>query len=117
MKQLAKGTELIAHEVILLRDRVRVLEKANKSLAKRRRAKRTRLKAGWALIIEDAHDLIAQKDSIRQQLGRRSTRGDASEAGLSALRCYGRCGKTGHNIRTYQESEQTSDEESCIKYS
>jgi hypothetical protein len=41
--QLAKGTELIAHEMTLLRNRVQTLEKANETLSKRRRAKRTRV--------------------------------------------------------------------------
>jgi hypothetical protein len=42
----------------LLYGRVRTLEKANKALAKRRRAKRSRIKAGDVLSIEDAQELI-----------------------------------------------------------
>ena len=38
---LAKGTELLAHEMTLLSAEVRTLRKANKALSKRRRAKKT----------------------------------------------------------------------------
>lgn len=39
----AKGTGKMMHEVVLLRARVEVLEEANTTISKRRRAKRTRL--------------------------------------------------------------------------
>ena len=95
----------------LLREEVRTLRKANEALAKRRRAKRTRVQAGGALTIEDALSLIKQKDTSKQQLGRRSAGEGGSEARPAALRCCGRCGKPGHNVRTCQEAEETSDED------
>ena len=66
IKQLAKGTELIVHEITLLQDRVRTLEKANKALSKHRKAKRTRLQAGGALTIEEGQALIAEKETSRR---------------------------------------------------
>jgi translation initiation factor 2B subunit (eIF-2B alpha/beta/delta family) len=63
IKQLAKGMELIAHQNALLQDEVRTLQQANQALAKRRRAKRTRVQAGGAITIEDAQVLLAAKDS------------------------------------------------------
>jgi hypothetical protein len=59
---LAKGTERMAHEMTLLSAEVRTLRAANEALSKRRRAKKTRVRQGGALIVEDAQDLIAQKD-------------------------------------------------------
>jgi len=112
---LAKGTELIAHEMTLLHGRVRTLEKANEALAKRRRAKRSRIKAGGALSIEDAQELITQRETVKQQSDGRPVEGGVSEAGPATQRHCSRCGKTGHNVRTCQEVEETSDEESCIE--
>ena len=43
VKQLAKGIEVIIYEMTLLRAELRTTQAANKALAKRRRAKRTRL--------------------------------------------------------------------------
>lgn len=117
VRQLAKGTEMIAHEMTLLQDEVRTLRQANEALAKRRRAKKTRVQAGGALSVEDALKLIAQKDADKRQSGGRSTKGGASEAGPSILRHCGNCGKTGHNARTCQEVKEVSDEESCIECS
>lgn len=111
VKQLAKGTELIAHEITLLRSEVRTLRKANQALAKRRRAKRTRIQAGGALSVGDALELLEQKEATRQQSGKRSAGGSAAQAGPSVLRRCGRCGKTGHNVRTCQAAEETSGED------
>jgi hypothetical protein len=106
VKQLAKGTELIAHEMTLLRDRVRTLEKANEALSKRRRAKRTRLQAGGALTVKDAQALVAQKDADKRKRGGRLVEGEVSAAGTSTLRRCRGCGKVGHNVRTCQEVEE-----------
>ena len=51
------------------------------ALAKRRRAKRTRVQAGGALTVEEAPILIAQKGTGRQQSNGRPAEGDASDAG------------------------------------
>ena len=63
VKQLVKGTELITHQITLLQETVRTLKQANQALAKCRRAKKTRVRAGGALTVEDVLDLIAQKDA------------------------------------------------------
>ena len=115
VKQLAKGTELIAHQMTLLHEEVRTLRKANEALAKRRRAKKTRVRAGGALTVEDARNLIEQKEAVQRQSGKRSAEGGVAHAGPSGLRRCGRCGKTGHNVRTCQEAEETSEEDSDVE--
>jgi hypothetical protein len=117
VKQLAKGTELIAHEMTLLHDEVRTLRQANQALAKHRRAKKTRVRAGGALTVEDAQNLIAEKTTSRQQSGWRLAEEGALEVGPPTLRRYRRCSKSGHNIRTCREVEEMSDKEGLIKCS
>ena len=56
---LAKGTERMAHEMTLLSAEVRTLRAANEALSKRRRAKKTRVRQGGALTIEDTQDVLA----------------------------------------------------------
>lgn len=115
IKQLAKGSEMMAHEMTLMRDELRTLRQANLALAKRRRAKRTRLQAGGALTVEDALALVAEKDAVVRQSGRRpAEEGVAETAAPTARRC-GNCGKTGHNIRTCQEVVETSEEDSATE--
>jgi hypothetical protein len=100
---LAKGIERLAHENTLLAAEVRILRAANEALSKRRRAKKTRVRQGGALTIEDAQDLIAQKD-IDEQIRRdiRTEGGNRGEGQPSKRRC-GTYGKAGYNARTCQE--------------
>ncbi len=71
----------MAHEMTLIHAELRTLRKANEALAKRRRAKRTRLQAGGALTAEDVRALIAAKDAGGRQLGDGTSEGGALEAG------------------------------------
>ena len=44
----------------------RILRKANEALSKRRRAKKSRIRQGGTLTIEDTLDILAQKDAEEQ---------------------------------------------------
>jgi hypothetical protein len=57
LEQITKGTIQVMHEVVLLKARVKELESANEALSKRRRAKKSRIRAGRPLNIYDAIDL------------------------------------------------------------
>ena len=106
---LAKGTEILAYEVTLLTAENRSLRKANKALSKRRRAKKTRVRQGGALTIEDARDILAQKEVEKQvRRDKRSGEGGSNEGQLTMRRC-GTCRKTGHNTRTCQEDIEISN--------
>ncbi len=97
---MAKGTERIAHKITLLSAKVRVLRAANKALSKRRRAKKTRIRQGGALIVEDTQDIIARKEAeeeVRRDI--RVAGGSRKEGQLSVKHCRA-CGETGHNTRT-----------------
>jgi hypothetical protein len=56
----------MAHEMTLLSTEVRTLRAANEALSKRRRAKKTYVRQGGTLTVEDAQDIIAQKDVDEQ---------------------------------------------------
>ena len=58
-----KGTELIAYRMTLMEEELRTLQQANQALAKRWRAKKTRVRAGGALSIGDAQVLINKRDA------------------------------------------------------
>jgi len=57
----------VMYEVALLRIEVSVLRKANKGLSKRRRAKKTRIRFGGSLTVQEAQDLLDQK-AVGEQL-------------------------------------------------
>ena len=48
----------MAHKITILEDRVRTLKDANTALAKRQRAKKSRVQLGGALTIEESQALI-----------------------------------------------------------
>ncbi|KAH8750319.1 hypothetical protein F5883DRAFT_225303 [Diaporthe sp. PMI_573] len=50
--QLARGAQVMAHSLTMMSEQIRTLQDANAALAKRRRAKRTRVQLGGALSIE-----------------------------------------------------------------
>jgi hypothetical protein len=87
----------------LLSAEVRSLRAANKALSKRRRAKKTRVRQGGALLVEDVQDILAQKD-IDKQVRRDvyKAEGNRREGQPSRRHCR-TCGKAGHNARTCQE--------------
>jgi hypothetical protein len=87
----------------LLSAEVRILRAANEALSKRRRAKKTRVRQGGALTIEDAQDILAQKEAEEQARRDKRSEGGNRKEGQSSSRRYGTCGKAGHNARTCQE--------------
>ena len=97
---LTKGTEILAHQNTLLAAENHILRLANEALSKHRRAKKSRIRQGGALTVEDSLDILAQKDAEKEvQRDRRSKKGFQSEGESTARHC-GICGKTGHNART-----------------
>ncbi len=88
----------------MLHAKIRSLRTANKALSKRRRAKKTRIRQGGVLTIEDAHDIIGQIE-VDEQIRRdkRSGGGNQGDGNPTVRRC-GTCGETGHNSRTCQDT-------------
>jgi hypothetical protein len=79
---------------------LRTLRVANKALSKRRRAKKTTVCQEGALTIEDAQDVLAQKDAEEQaRRDKRSERGEQNERQL-CRRYYSTRGKSSYNART-----------------
>ena len=88
----------------LLQSEVSSLRKANEALSKRRRAKRTRVRLGGSLSVQDATDLLDQK-AVGREVVQEIQQDSGSAAGVrTKVRCCGVCGKPGHNARTCQEA-------------
>jgi hypothetical protein len=104
---LAKGIEILAHENTLLTAEIRTLRKANEALSKRRRAKKTLVRQVGALEVEQAGNIVAQKEAEEQVRRDKCSREGGSNEGQSNMRRCGTCGKPGHNARTCQEDVDT----------
>jgi hypothetical protein len=101
---LAKGTEILAHEITLLLAEVRILRAANKALSKRRRAKKTRVRQGGVLTVEDAQDVLTQKEAEEQARRDNRSKGGRQNEGQPSRRRCSTCRETSHNARTCQDT-------------
>jgi len=109
MDQFTKGAMGIMHEVALLRAEVSSLRKANEELSKRRRAKKTRVRLGGSLTVQEAQDLLDQKAVGEQLVQETRQNGGGAGGSRTKIRCCGVCGKPGHNARTCKEAVESSD--------
>jgi translation initiation factor IF-1 len=114
LKSLSKGTKAIMHENALLKARVKDLEQANQILSRRRRAKRTRLRKGDPITVEQASQVIDQMDVDMQVAAESSKSGGQGRSARPGVRRCGICGKAGHNARTCQVVMETSGEEYSV---
>ena len=101
--------------MILLYKKIRTFYKINLILIKRQRIKKIRIRIEDTFTVENVHSLIKQKEIVRQQLSKRSVEESIVQTRSSGLRHYERCDKTNHNVRTCQEVEETSEEDSDIE--
>ena len=100
---LAKGTELLAHQLTLVTAENHILREANQALSRRRRAKKTRVRQGGALTIQEAQDILVYKDAEEQvRRDKHLERGTQKEGQLPEQHCR-TCGKSGYNMCTYEE--------------
>jgi hypothetical protein len=81
-----------------------MLRATNKALSKRRRAKKTRVRQGEALTIEDTQDVLAQKEAEEQAWRDKRSKGGSQGKGQPSRRQGSTCGETGHNARTCQDT-------------
>lgn len=116
LDQLTKGSMAVMHEVALLQAQVRGLKTANEELSKRRRAKKTRLRKGGSLSVQEAQEIKDENEVAKQiKVEERRSGGRAQRTELRARRC-GNCGNTGHNARTCQEDVETPEEEDSEQF-
>ena len=107
--QFTKGATAMMHQVALLRAEVSTLRRANEALSKRRRAKKTHVRLGGSLTIQDAQDVLDQK-AVDEQVMQENRQGGRRAGGArTKARCCGVCGKPGHNARTCKEAAESSD--------
>lgn len=107
--RLAQGAQAMAHSITLLTDQVRTLQDANIALAKRRRAKKSRLQLREALSIEDSQAILAERNKGKRPTPIKGENSGLSKRTTAIVRRCGVCGKTGHNARTCSKDVELSN--------
>ena len=103
VNQFVKGTKAMMYRVALLEMEVSNLRKANEALSKRRRAKKMFVQHKGFLPVQNAQNLLDQQAIMEQIIQEVQQR-------LGKTRCCRICGKSGHNARTCQKGQKTSQE-------
>ena len=106
IKQLSKGAQQIAHEMVLLREQVTRLEAAAEATAKRKSRKRRYIRAEETLTVGNVADLVAIREGSSRE------EGETPVKRVRAERHCGRCSEISHNSRTCKvEIEDASNSE------
>jgi hypothetical protein len=94
VKQLSKGAQQIAHNIVLVQEEISRLRDAVNTLTKRKTRKRRYVRTEETLTVREVLDLIAENK------GGSCGDGETPAKRVRAERRCGRCGEIGHNSRT-----------------
>jgi hypothetical protein len=107
--QFTEGATAIMHQIALLYKKIKTLRKANKGLSKYRRAKKTRVRLGGTLMVQDTEDILDQRD-VDKQVAQETRQGSCFVRGTrTKIQCYRVCGKPSYNTRTCQAAAESID--------
>jgi hypothetical protein len=107
IRQLSKGAQQIAHNMVLLQEGQARMQSAIDELTKRRSRKRKYIQTEETLTVGEVQDLIAEREG-----GEHNT-GEGPAPKVRGVRHCRRCGEKGHNSRTCKveiENAEDSDE-------
>ncbi len=96
VKQLSKGAQEIAYNIVLMQKKIGRLQDAVKALTKRKSCKRRYIQVEETLIVSKVSNRITKKKSSSCK------KSETAAKRVRAKRRYGRCSKIRHNSRTYK---------------
>ena len=97
-----KAIATLTHKVVLLENEMKELRTEQERKSKRQRLKRKRLQDKGSLSVQQAQDLIAEKELVVEiSCGMPGSDG-RTDGGEPRVRHCGTCGEAGHNAQTCQ---------------
>jgi hypothetical protein len=106
VRQLSKGAQQIAHNMVLLQEEQARMRSAIEELTKRKGRKRQYIRVEESLTVGEVINLLAEKAGSSREEGKTPAKRVRGE------RHCGRCGEVGHNSRTCKvEIEDADDSE------
>ncbi len=106
---MVKNTKSVIYKMVLMQERIRTFEEANRTINKRCKAKKTRIQQGGVLSIQNANALLNAKKVDAQLEEEIYASGCGRGGGRTTVRRCGNCGEPGHNARTYKKDEEMSN--------
>jgi hypothetical protein len=106
VRQLSKGAQQIAHNMVLLQEEQARMRSAIEELTKRKSRKRRYIQVEETLTVGEVSDLIAEREGSSRE------EGETPVKRVRAERHYSCCGEVGYNSRTCKvEIEDVDDSE------
>ena len=109
VKQLAKGAQQIAHNMVLMQEEIGRLRDAVEASTKRKTRKRRYIRAEETLTVSEVANLITEKE------GWGCSKGETPAKRVRAGRRCGRCSEIGHNSRTCKVEIKDADNSEASK--
>jgi hypothetical protein len=106
VEKFAKGAEMMAYSLVLMRDQVKELQAANEAAARRKSRKRKRIQAEGTLTAEEGVRLTTLKEFAARSDGKKARKIAPAEGSEATQRRCSRCKKTGHNKTTCDQVEE-----------
>jgi hypothetical protein len=103
VRQLSKGAQQIAHNMVLLQEEQARMRSAIEELTKRKSRKRRYIRVEETLTVGEVSDLIAEREGYSRDDG------ETPAKRVRAERHCGRCGEIGHNSRTCKVEIEDAD--------
>jgi hypothetical protein len=110
LKKFAKGAEMMAHQIVLMRNQVAELQAANKAATQRKSRKRKRVQKEGTLTVEEGVRLTTLKEFNARSDGKKAKKRARVEVGEPSQRRCSRCSEAGHNSRTCKQEAAIDSE-------
>ncbi len=94
---------------MLMQKRIRTFEEANRTINKRRKAKKIRIQQGGVFSIQNANALLSAKEMDVQLEEEMCTSGRGRGGGRTTMRRCGNCSEPGYNARICKKDEEMSN--------
>ena len=95
--------------MILIQEYIRIFEEANRTINKRRKAKKTRIQQREIFNIQNANMLLSIREVDVQLEEEMHINSCGRGGGRTTMRCYGNCSEPGYNMRIYKKNEEMSN--------
>ena len=101
---------MAAHQLVLVRNQVAELQAANEAATRRKSHKRKRIQQEGTLVVDEGLRLTTLKEFGARSDGKKVKKRVRVEVGEPSQRRCGRCGETGHNLRTCKQDVAVDSE-------
>jgi hypothetical protein len=102
------------HKNVLIKARVRELEKQIAELTRRKGRKRKRIQTGGTIEFSIGASQVAESASTARTISKKARSSSNQERALPGQRRCSNCGKTGHNARTCQKDAAEDSESNAV---